>query len=76
MRENSYHLRNEFASIEVSLDTGGNGPSLKLTDAKSGYSRLFDPVQLEAVLALPDGALLKLCDPGKLWIEDEMLTLS
>lgn len=68
-KSDQWLVRNEFACIEVSLDTRGNSPLLCLRNTNSGEVRLLDPVQLEAILWLSDELLTKLCDPAQHWTE-------
>jgi hypothetical protein len=45
----SLAVRNEFASVEVALDLGGNAPRLRITDKHSGSEILLDALELSAL---------------------------
>lgn len=55
---------NEFASVEVSVDTGGRVPLLVLRDVVSGRARHIDPLVLEALVHMSDEAMRRLADPN------------
>ncbi|WP_173086186.1 hypothetical protein [Phytohabitans rumicis] len=55
---------NEFASIEVSVDTSGHCARLVLRDVVSGQSRYIDPLVLEALIYMPDDVMQSLADPN------------
>ena len=57
-------VANEFASVAVSVDRGGNGPRLRLEDQKTGRVGYLDALELETLAWLPDGALHGLLDPS------------
>jgi NAD(P)-dependent dehydrogenase (short-subunit alcohol dehydrogenase family) len=42
-------VRNEFASVAVSLDTQGNSPRLRLEDQRHGRMRYLDALELETL---------------------------
>jgi hypothetical protein len=50
-------LRNEFASIEVSVDRSANGDRLWLRCHPADVQVLLDPLQLEAIARLPESSL-------------------
>ncbi|WP_354698858.1 hypothetical protein DSM112329_04556 [Paraconexibacter sp. AEG42_29] len=56
----------EFASVQVSIDTEGNGPRLRIEDLRTGHVGYLDPLELETLAWLPDGGLHKLLDPSLL----------
>ena len=63
-------LTSEFASVQVSLDDDGNGPRLRIEDLKTGQVGFLDPLELETLAWLPEGALHKVLDPSHLrWRE-------
>jgi ketosteroid isomerase-like protein len=63
-------LASEFAAVEVSVDRHGNGPRLRLEDLRTGHEGFLDPLELETLAWLPDGALHPLLDPSALrWRE-------
>jgi hypothetical protein len=45
-------LKNEFASLELTIDLSANGSRLKITDLLSGESRYFDALQVECLLRM------------------------
>lgn len=62
---------NEFAAVDVQIDTAANGPRLRLTDLRTGRVRHLDALELETLVWLPDGHLRALLDPGAdRWRED------
>ncbi|HEY1971198.1 MAG TPA: hypothetical protein VGH89_24800 [Pseudonocardia sp.] len=46
-----WRLSNEFAAVEVELDTGANSPRLKITDLRGGTVGYLDPLELERLSA-------------------------
>ena len=46
-----WRLQNEFAAVEVELDTRANSPRLKITDLRSGTVGYLDPLELERLSA-------------------------
>jgi hypothetical protein len=56
---------NEFASVSVSLDTGGNSPRLRVEDLRTGRVRYLDALELETLVWLPDESLTALMDPSR-----------
>ncbi|HZZ49297.1 MAG TPA: hypothetical protein VFE65_20625 [Pseudonocardia sp.] len=46
-----WRLQNEFAAVEVELDTCANSPRLKITDLRSGTVGYLDPLELERLSA-------------------------
>jgi hypothetical protein len=57
-------VTSEFASVGLSIDTGANGPRLRLEDLKTGHVGYLDPLELETLAWLPEGALRKFLDPS------------
>lgn len=57
-------LQSEFGSVRVSLDEQGNGPRLRVEDLKTGHVGFLDPLELETLAWLPEGALHGLLDPS------------
>lgn len=58
-------MGNEFAEVECTLDTEGNGTRLKLEDRKTGRVRFLDALELETIVWLPEGHLERLLDPSE-----------
>lgn len=42
-------LKNEYASVKVTIDTEGKGPRLKVEDLSSGSTIYLDPIELQAL---------------------------
>jgi hypothetical protein len=42
-------LKNEYASVKVTVDTEGKGTRLKVEDLSSGTSIYLDPIELQAL---------------------------
>lgn len=62
---------NEFAAVALSLDYEGNGPRLRIEDLRTGHVGFLDPLELETLAWLPDGALHQFLDPSyHRWRED------
>jgi hypothetical protein len=59
-------LSSEFASVQLSIDHDGNGPRLRVEDLRTGQVGFLDPLELETLAWLPEGALHKLLDPSLL----------
>ncbi|MCK9248048.1 MAG: hypothetical protein M0P31_03605 [Solirubrobacteraceae bacterium] len=57
-------LVSEFAAVACSIDREGNGPRLRIEDLKTGRVGFLDPLELETLAWLPDGALHKFLDPS------------
>jgi len=57
-------LVSEFAAVSLSLDLEGNGPRLRIEDLKTGHVGYLDPLELETLAWLPEGALHKFLDPS------------
>ncbi|MBL7493516.1 hypothetical protein I6A60_33535 [Frankia sp. AgB1.9] len=55
---------NEFASVEISVDTAGRVPRLVLRDVTSGRARHIDPLVLEALVHMSDETMRSLADPN------------
>ena len=58
-------LENEFASVEVSLDTDANGSRLKIVDLRTGHVGYLDPFELETLSWLDKDALAPFFDPSR-----------
>lgn len=51
-------LRNEFASVRITLDERGNGPRLLIQDLENGTEILLSPLELASFcLATPEDRL-------------------
>ncbi|MCW2945718.1 MAG: hypothetical protein JWR24_2435 [Actinoallomurus sp.] len=51
-------LRNEFASVRITLDERGNGPRLLVQDLETGAEILLSPLELASLcLATPEDRL-------------------
>ena len=62
---------NEFAEVSVRIDTAANSRRVRIEDLRSGRVRYLDPLELEALVWLPEGHLTKLLDPSAdRWRED------
>lgn len=59
-------LVSEFAAVEVERDDGGNGPRLKIRDARSGKCIYLDPLELWALAWARHEDLVALLDPARL----------
>ncbi|MCW3016446.1 MAG: hypothetical protein JWO02_3538 [Solirubrobacterales bacterium] len=59
-------LSSEFASVQLTIDHDGNGPRLRIEDLRTGHVGFLDPLELETLAWLPEGALHKLLDPSLL----------
>jgi hypothetical protein len=57
-------LVNEFAAVSIELDDSGNGPRLRIVDLKTGQTGFLDPLELETLAWLPEGALHRFLDPS------------
>jgi hypothetical protein len=55
---------NEFAAIEVSVDTSGSVRRLVLRDVSSGQARYIDPLVLEALVYMSGDVMQSLADPN------------
>ncbi len=55
---------NEFAQVEILLNTAGRVPRLVLRDVESGRARLIDPLVLEALVHMSDESMRALADPN------------
>jgi hypothetical protein len=55
---------NEFASVEISIDTSGRVPRAVLRDVSSGHARYIDPLVLEALVYMSDEMMQSLADPN------------
>lgn len=63
-RTPEFRLTSEFAAVRLEVDHTGNGERLCLTDLRSGKSVFLDSVQLEALVWVPHGEIVRLTDPG------------
>jgi hypothetical protein len=54
-------IRNEFAAVELHLDTAGNAPRLQVRDLESGAAVCLDAFLLRSLCLLPPEALEDLC---------------
>ncbi len=67
-------IASEFAAVQVSVDTAGNGPRLRVEDMRTGHVGFLDALELETLAWLPEGALHKLLDPSfHRWRDDGVL---
>lgn len=57
-------LHNEFSHVRVELDPSGNGPRLKIQDAKTGQSIYLDPLELESLAWMRHADLAPLLNPA------------
>jgi hypothetical protein len=57
-------LVSEFAAVALSIDEEGNGPRLRIEDLRTGHVGFLDPLELETLAWLPDGALHRFLDPS------------
>ncbi|WP_344203545.1 hypothetical protein [Aeromicrobium alkaliterrae] len=57
-------MGSEFAEVAVEVDARGNSTRLRVTDLRTGRTRFFDALELEALVWLPDGNLTQLLDPS------------
>jgi hypothetical protein len=55
---------NEFATIEISVDTTGPVRRAILRDVASGQARYIDPLVLEALVYMSDEMMQSLADPN------------
>jgi hypothetical protein len=58
-------LANEFATVDVELDTRGNGPRLKVSDRRSGHRVYLDPLELASLTTSSRDDLERLVDPAR-----------
>lgn len=58
-------LNNEFATVEIERDDSGNGPRLKIRDARSGRAVMLDPLELSALAAIRHDELAPFLDPSR-----------
>jgi hypothetical protein len=45
-------LKNEYASVELTIDFNANGNRLQITDLMNGKTKYFDPLQIECLLRM------------------------
>ena len=57
-------LANEFAQVQLELDSSGNGPRLCIRDLKSGHLGYLDPLELEMLAWASKDELAPLLDPA------------
>ncbi|MPY92707.1 MAG: hypothetical protein GEV08_06430 [Acidimicrobiia bacterium] len=58
------HLRNEFASVTVSVDRSANGDRLAIVDLRSGQAIFLDPLELERLAWARHDQLAQLVAPA------------
>ena len=58
-------LENEFASVDVELDTDANGARLKIVDLRTGHVGYLDPFELETLSWIDKDALAPFFDPSR-----------
>lgn len=63
-------VRNEFAAVEIELDSEGNGDRLRVEDLDSSRVVYLDALQLENIVWMPDDELSALMDPSRRWREE------
>lgn len=64
-------VASEFAEVSVRVDHEANGMRLRCEDLRTGRVRYLDPLELEALVWLPDEDLRALLDPSAdRWRED------
>lgn len=56
-------IRNEFAMVELSLETRASGPVLKITDLVNGPSTTLDAMELEGLCWLDPESRMRLLSP-------------
>jgi hypothetical protein len=59
-----WRLSNEFAAVEVELDTSANSPRLKITDLRTGTVGYLDPLELERLSAARHADLTWIVSPS------------
>jgi hypothetical protein len=59
-----WRLSNEFAAIEVELDTNANSPRLKITDLRTDTVGYLDPLELERLSAARHADLTWIVSPA------------
>ena len=64
MRDDEQILESEFAAVSIRVDDDGNGPRLRITDLRTGQVGYLDPLELETLSWLPEGAMQKMLDPS------------
>jgi len=47
--DTQWHLKNEYASVKVTVDTQGKGTRLRVEDVSSGSVIYLDPIELQAL---------------------------
>jgi len=57
-------VSSEFAEVAVSIDDEANGSRLRLEDARTGRVRYLDALELETLVWLGEGNLVRLLDPS------------
>lgn len=60
-------LESEFARVNISVDTSGNGPRLRIEDLWSGAAVFLDPLALESLVWARPDIWDALADPGRRW---------
>jgi hypothetical protein len=46
-------IRNEFAVVDVSVDTSARGPRLRIADLESGVVAFYDPLEVASLTLWP-----------------------
>lgn len=65
-------LRNEFASVAVSIDLEGSGPRLRIVNQQNGMSVCLDPLELASLTWLDHMSLGPFLDPSNTgWSSDQ-----
>jgi hypothetical protein len=60
-------LSNEFAAVEISLDTRANGPRLRIADlSRASREAFFDPLLLETLVGVDPDELARLSRPDRI----------
>jgi hypothetical protein len=64
-------IANEFAAVDVEIDTGANGPRLKIEDLETGAKTFLDPLELQSLVWVPHKDFEPFLDPSAYrWQED------
>lgn len=65
-------LRNEFATVALTLDDTARGPRLKLEDLRTGHVSYLDPLEIESLAWSTHNDLKELLDPSyRRWRSDD-----
>lgn len=46
-------IRNEFAVVDVSVDTSARGPRLRIADLETGVVGFYDPLEVASLVLWP-----------------------